>query len=97
MRILPLVLLPLVALAAGPVIVLASAPPRGDAPFLVVSGWGSEAEARVLEAGGRIVGPMRAPLGVFATSDDPGFARALRAAGAWAVIDGGRIAALCGV
>ena len=43
-----------------------------------------------------ITGFGSAPLGVLAYSDDPAFADNLRAAGAWAVLDGRRIAALCG-
>ncbi len=96
MRLLPLVLMPIAALLAGPAIVLASAPVARDAPVLVIAGWGGAAQAHVAAAGGRVIGPARAPFGLIAASADPGFADALRARGAWAVLDGGRIAALCG-
>lgn len=96
MRALPILLMFVLAVFVGPLIVLASADAPKDAPLLVISGWGDTAEARIAAAGGEVVGPIRAPLGLFATSRDPKFPDALRAAGAWAVIDGGRIAALCG-
>lgn len=96
MRIIALFLSPVFALVTGPLVMLAAPPVAGDGPLLVVSGWGAGAERRIGAAGGRVVGPLRAPLGVLATSDNPAFADNLRAAGAWAVLDGRRIAALCG-
>lgn len=96
MRSLVLIVSPLVSLVIGPLIVFASSPADGNGPLLVVSGWGHDGLRLVAEAGGQIYGPVRAPLGVLAFSADPAFADTLRAAGAWAVLDGSKIAALCG-
>lgn len=96
MRALALYISPVFALLIGPAIVFASAPVSEGGPLLVISGWGARAEAVVAAADGWIYGPVRAPLGVLAFSDNPAFADQLRAAGAWAVLDGSRIAALCG-
>lgn len=96
MRAIALFASPLFALVIGPVIVFASAPAEGAGPVLVISGWGARAESVIARAGGQVYGPVRAPLGLLAFSDDPAFAANLRAAGAWAVLDGSRIAALCG-
>lgn len=96
MHYLPAILLPLVSLLAGPLIVVLSAPSFATTPVLVIAPWGADTEAQIVAAGGAVVGPVRAPLGVLAASDDPDFASALRAAGAWAVIGGERIASLCG-
>ncbi|MAM60228.1 hypothetical protein [Maritimibacter sp. UBA3975] len=79
----------------GPFVVVASAPGRSEGPVLVISNWGEDAEAIVAEQGGEIIGPRRAMFGVFASSDDRGFSARLRQQGAWAVIDGALIAALC--
>ena len=47
-------------------------------------------------AGGRQIGPDTAYLGALATGDGADFAARLRQGGAWAVFDGGTLAALCG-
>lgn len=98
MRLIILIGLPLFTLLTGPVIVFASAPvpAAANGAVLVVSGWGARAESMVAAAGGQVYGPVRAPFGLLAFSDDPAFADRLRAAGAWAVLDGTRIANLCG-
>lgn len=96
LRAIALFMSPVFALLAGPAIVVASAPVRPDGPLLVISGWGDRAERIVDTAGGQVYGPVRASLGILATSSNPAFADNLRAAGAWAVLDGSRIAALCG-
>ncbi|MFC7704530.1 hypothetical protein ACFQXB_10015 [Plastorhodobacter daqingensis] len=66
--------------AAGPVLVIA--PP-----------WGVGPEAVVLLAGGRVLGMGSAP---FAALADAPSAGALRAAGAWAVLDPKTLSFLCG-
>lgn len=96
MRSLALYASPLFSLVIGPLIVFASAPAPAGGPLLVLTGHGAGIAQIVARAGGHVYGPVRAPLGVLAYSDDPAFADNLRAAGAWAVLDGRRIAALCG-
>lgn len=96
MRYLPAFLLPVVAIIASPLIVVLSAKAPDSAPVLVIAPWGAATETQIVLAGGQLVGPLRAPLAALARSDNPDFGAALRLAGAWAVIDGGRIAALCG-
>ncbi|MCB1331831.1 MAG: hypothetical protein KDK28_21230 [Maritimibacter sp.] len=96
MRALALFALPLMSILIGPVIVFASAPVEAHGAVLVISRWGDRTEQVVAAAGGQVYGPVRAPLGVLAFSDDPAFADNLRAAGAWAVLAGDRIATICG-
>ncbi|MEC7761339.1 MAG: hypothetical protein VX874_05420 [Pseudomonadota bacterium] len=95
LRALPLLFLTLGAVLAGPAVVIASADPARDGVLLVVSRWGDEAERVITAAGGQTVGPVRARFGVFATSQDPDFSDRLRDRGAWAVINGDVLAALC--
>lgn len=94
---LPLFLMPIIIVLSGPMIVVASATPSQDDIRLVVSGWGRAASDRVETAGGHVIGPVRAPFGILAQSNDPEFSNRLHALGAWAVIEGGRIASICGV
>jgi len=96
LRSIALFFLPFFVLVTGPVLVLASAPVPGDGPLLVITRWGAHAERIIGAAGGHVYGPARAPFGTLATSDNPAFADNLRAAGAWAVIDGSHVAGLCG-
>ncbi|MEM7709531.1 MAG: hypothetical protein AAF264_02030 [Pseudomonadota bacterium] len=96
--------LPFVALAAmllsGPLLAVASAgAPEGPILLIVAPPWlpVSEIAAR---AGARSIDPFDAPLGGLVTASgpaDPGLAEALSRAGAWAVLDGSRLAAICGV
>ncbi len=83
----------LAGLALAPALVLGAAAPREGAPVLVIA---PGAAAVVEAAGGQLVGLSRAPLAVLAAADAPGFAARLRAAGAWSVHDGERLAVLCG-
>lgn len=78
-------LLPLLSLPAG----------SGALLLVIVPPWGAPL-AVIADAGGRPVGPERSVLGYFATSDGPDFAARLRAAGAWAVLDGDAVSSLCG-
>lgn len=59
-------------------------PAAGEAgPHLVIAPpWGGGAEARILRAGGAVVGPISAPFAAVATETTP---EALRLAGVWAV------------
>jgi hypothetical protein len=81
---------------SGPVLAVAGAAPSGTL-VLVVSAPGPGArDALIRSAGGRPVGPSQAALAGFATSRAPDFPRRLRDAGAWLVLDGARIARICG-
>lgn len=89
-----------VALAAPPVAALA--PRDDDRVAAVFPPWVSAEEAlvRVWRAGGVAVARAGADFVVIAAADDDdpaGFAQALRAQGAWILIDAERAAALCGV
>ena len=83
---------------SGPLLALASARP-GPASLLlvVVPPAGPDAVAVIRAAGGVPVGPRQAPLAAFAAAPAPHFAERLRSQGAWMVLDGDRLAALCGV
>lgn len=92
-----LILMLLAGLALPPVLAVRAAP-VGDGPRLVVHAPWTDGAALVARAGGMVVGPRDAPMGILAargTAD--GFDARLRAAGAWAVIDGSVLARLCGV
>lgn len=84
---------------AGPAATLAAAPLPVEGPVLVVGPLGADRDAMIRQAGGRPLGAIDALLGELAmvvTGDVATFAGALRAAGAWAVLDGRAILALCG-
>lgn len=83
---------------AGPLIALGTATPQADADLLLIVASDPASVAR--QAGGRPIGPWQAPIGalVAAGSEDAaGFAARLSAAGAWIVLDGAAVAAICGV
>ena len=82
----PLLALGLYQDANGP-FVLVIAPPWIDVSDLVISIQGA------------LVSPMSAPLATLADAgpDVAGFAEAAYAAGAWAVLDGTAMAAICGI
>lgn len=85
------------AVTGGSLVALASAPPVPGAPVLVIGGGGPSGRAALVRgSGGALIGLRDAPLATLALSPAPGFARALRANGAWAVLDGRRFSALCG-
>lgn len=79
---------------AGPVLAAMGGAPRAGDPVVVV---GPDPEAIVARAGGMALGPSRAPLGILAVAPDRGYADRLDAAGAWLVLDGRALAALCGI
>ncbi|MGH1368326.1 MAG: hypothetical protein ACRBCL_06885 [Maritimibacter sp.] len=97
MKHLPFITLLILPLLALPVMIIAGTGPLPAGPVLVVSPWGAKAKSNIEMAGGRIIGPETAPFGIFAASDDPQFSTRLRASGAWAVLNGARLAAICGV
>lgn len=80
----------------GPFLSLLTLPAGADGMLLVVTPPWRDALAVIGDAGGRPIGPEASVLGQFATSDTPDFPDRLRAAGAWVVLDGEAISALCG-
>lgn len=82
------------AVLAGPAVALVARPPADGGPFLVIA---AHPDATIVRAGGTRLSPLGAPLGALAASGDPGFARRLREGGAWLVLDGRVLAAICGV
>lgn len=93
---LALAMLCLAMLVSGPVLALTGAPPRPGAPVLVVAPPWAGLDTMIREAGGWPVAPLSPPLARLAQFPEADFAPALRAAGAWAVTDAGRLAAICG-
>lgn len=86
-----------VGLISGPLLAVLSEPPAHDGPVLVISLVPGLREQIIERAGGRIVGPQQAAFGSFATSNDPNFVQNLQASDVWFVVNGRRIAKLCGV
>lgn len=72
--------------------------PDFGSPVLVVSKpWGPTA-AQVIERAGMFeIAPERAPLGALTTLSGPDDIEKLKENGAWFVIDGKKVAELCGV
>ncbi len=88
----------ILAFTAGPVAVMVSSPGRDGQPVLVVTApWGPTPEQVIHKAGGDIIGPETAFLGLFAASSDPSFRKNLKTAGALAVLDARLLANICGV
>ncbi len=85
------------SLLAGPVLALVSAPPAGDGIVLVLAPPWADRGTIIEASGGAPVGLADAPLGTLAASPAPDFAEKLRARGAWLVIDGRPLAAICGI
>lgn len=81
-----------------PVFGIMGQPPAGQGPRLVIFPPWRDGLALVAGAGGYPVGPDVAAMGLLAmAADDAAFDRRLKAAGAWAVVDGTAIARLCGI
>ncbi|WP_394153870.1 hypothetical protein [Loktanella salsilacus] len=76
---------------------VASARPVAGEPVLVLSAHDSMSrEHLVRSSGGRLIGPVAAPLASLAVSDDPNFISRLQSVGALVVLDGRAIAQICG-
>lgn len=90
------VLLLFLAAVSGPVAALSASDPVPGRPILVVALPGTDVEGAVERAGARLLGPERAPLGVFAVADDPAALVRLGAERV-AVLDGTWLANICGV
>ena len=88
---------PAAALEAAGAPGTASDPASAAAPVLAVAPPWIDLDAAIARAGGRAVSPAPAPMAALAVGPGPDFARRLKAAGAWMVLDGRRLADLCGV
>ncbi len=65
-------------------------------PSLVIAAPWVDAEAAVEAAGGRVIGPLRAPLAALGVMDDAAALDRLSRM-VWLIVDGGAAARLCGV
>ena len=83
--------------SAGPLLALAAAKPQRGEIMLVIGPDAVAVQTAVLNAGGRVIGPQVARFGVLALSAEEAFATTLLEEGAWFVVDGRRIAFLCGI
>lgn len=98
-------LAPVAALSAmflsGPVLAIAGAAPSPGSILLVVTPPGLSVAVVAARAGARPVDPFDAFMGGLVAAEEgrasPDLAAALREAGAWLVLDGSRLAAICGV
>ncbi|MEO0945436.1 MAG: hypothetical protein AAFY06_11425 [Pseudomonadota bacterium] len=81
----------------GPVLALMTSEPRTGEIMLVIGPDPVAHQAAVRKAGGRVIGPDLARFGVLALAESDAFAAELVAQGAWLVVDGRRVAALCGI
>lgn len=83
----------------APLLFLGTAQPSSfGSPVLVISGpWGDTAAQIIVQAGLFEIAPDRAPLGALTTLSGPGDIENLKKNGAWFVIDGKKVAELCGV
>lgn len=81
----------------GPAAALLSSEAVVGQPVLVVHVLGAEAEALVSAHNGRTLGPLVAPFGLLAISEDPAFFDKLRDVPGLMLADGRLIAQLCGV
>lgn len=86
-----------ISLLAGPVLAIANAEPiPGEISLVIGPPWRS-LEALVTASDGKLIGPGANRYGALAVSDNPDFFDDLKASGAWFVLDGTRMAQLCGV
>ncbi|MGJ8623216.1 MAG: hypothetical protein ACSHW1_10580 [Yoonia sp.] len=93
-----LALLLCLGLVAPPALAFMAAPASAQGPRLVIFAPWVDGVALVLRAGGDPVGPAAAPMGILAYAPDrPDFDDRLRAAGAWAVLEGMALARICGL
>ncbi len=85
-----------IALATPVALLAGTRPDPGGIVLVVAPPWATTGGAAgiVSAAGGREIGPMRAPFAVLATLDD---LPAARQHGAWLLLDGRVLARICGV
>ncbi|MBL3560308.1 hypothetical protein [Rhodovulum sulfidophilum] len=98
MRIIAMICLVLGPLVAAPVLALTGRPIQTASTLLVVGPMNGLPDI-LRRAGGRPIGPTRAPFALLAVADDhpEDFPDRLKAEGAWLVLDGAIAAQLCGV
>ncbi|WP_299963202.1 hypothetical protein [uncultured Roseobacter sp.] len=65
--------------------------------MLIISPDPVELQQAVIASGGQMIGPEVARFGFFAIASDAAFAASMLGHGAWFVVDGRQIAALCGI
>lgn len=89
----------LTALGLGLVATVDALPPQPGQPVLVLAApWGIPAEVIVQQAGGRSISPWAThSMAALAAFDGDIPITTLRDRGVWTVMDGNRIAQLCGV
>ena len=98
MRFLSVMFMPVLAVIAGPVALAMGAEPDVGAPVLVVAPpWGPPPESIVHAAGGAVMSPEQNTISTLAVSEDADFLEKLRQSGAIILLDGRRLAAICGV
>ena len=98
MRVAAMICLVLGPLFAAPVLALTGRPIETATTLLVVGPMNGLPDI-LRRAGGRPIGPTRAPIAMLAVADKhpEGFPKRLKTEGAWLVLDGATIAQLCGV
>lgn len=97
MQVLQIVVIVLGLALGGPVAALLSLPAVDHGLVLVISPPWADRDGQIARAGGRGLGPGASLMGSLAQADSPGFGPRLRAAGPFLVLDGRRLASLCGV
>lgn len=81
----------------GPALALVSSPAVPGEPVLVLTlPWNGSAEGLIEQSGGFALGPISVPLATLAMPEAPDFIQKLKSGGAWLVLDGRRLAAICG-
>lgn len=85
-------------LLIAPIAMMATAQPQLGEPLLVVaSPWKSGGADRIiLDAGGTLVGPTKAPLASMTVYEHDNYLEQLDQNGAWVVIAAKNLSALCG-
>ncbi|NDK36585.1 hypothetical protein [Rhodovulum sulfidophilum] len=98
MRVVAMICLVLGPLVAAPVLALTGRPIQTATTLLVVGPMNGLPDI-LRRAGGRPIGPTRAPFALLAVADDhpEDFPDRLKTEGAWLVLDGAIAAQLCGV
>ncbi|MBL3586823.1 hypothetical protein JMM61_15740 [Rhodovulum sulfidophilum] len=98
MRVVAMICLVLGPLVAAPVLALTGRPIQTATTLLVVGPMNGLPDI-LRRAGGRPIGPTRAPFALLAIADDhpEDFPDRLKTEGAWLVLDGAIAAQLCGV
>lgn len=86
-----------VIVLSGPFALAINTPPNGDDLRLVIVPPWRSAQALIQAAGGTPIGPSTAPFAAFAKPNAPDFDQQVRLGGAWGVLDGVRLARICGV